>query len=342
LRPSAPPEGGRYRVRLFRDRKDYITIGKAPPDTAGIYSFDDRTNKVPFDSLGLVRDGDRWRMDPEHYETHTLIHETTHQLMHDWGEILPLWVAEGLAESVACIPYRTGNLLVGDWNKGVAEYLDKTIFHAVLAAAVELSQEIAVSPSPEQHPLFARIEQVLTMAESPPPPASELCSTMGITLADPVELVTLSHNRFMSRGEPVPPIARKTSRFAPDRQIPVSFHYLTSLVIAHHFLAREGPAGPRRLRAYLMRMQLIQQETLQWIDLATDRSPGRRREPRSPSTPKTGAPAFVQGFLTINLERDHPYSHLALPALLLNQSPSDFRSRVSTAAGLPLRNSDAE
>ncbi|HUF61834.1 MAG TPA: hypothetical protein VMN36_07145 [Verrucomicrobiales bacterium] len=322
LRPS-PPEGGRYRVRLFRDRKDYVAIGKAPPNTAGVYTFDDRTNKVPFDSLGLVREGDKWRMDPKHYDTHTLIHETTHQLMHDWGQIIPLWVAEGLAEAVACIPYRTGILLVGDWRKGVSAHLDSSLFNAVSAAALEVMEEIALAPSPQRHPLFSQMEQMRALWEGQPPPAAELSRTFGITLADPAELLIMSHQRFMSQGLDTPPFARNTTRFQPIQQIPASFHYLTSLVIAYHLLTQDGTQGPRRFRAYLMRLQLLYQESVQWQETPDAKI-------------LTDAPEVIKKLRAIDLEREHPYSRLALPVLLRNQSMDAFRTRVSGSSGLPL------
>ncbi len=338
LRPS-PPEGGRYRVRLFRDRKDYVAIGKAPPGTAGVYTFDDRTNKVPFDSLGLIQDGDKWRMDPKHYDTHTLIHETTHQLMHDWGQIIPLWVAEGLAEAVACIPYRTGILLVGDWQKGVSAYLDSAFFNAVSAAALEVMQEIALAPSPERHPLFSQMEQMRALWDASPPTAAELCRTFGVTFADPAELMLMSHQRFMSRGLDTPPFARKTTRFQPVKQIPASFHYLTSLVVAYHLLTQDGAQGPRRFRAYLMRLQLLYQESVKWEEgpekVAASGPLGAL--PDAPDLDNlTNVPDFLKKMRAIDLESEHPYSVLALPTLLRGQSMDAFRARVSAASGLPL------
>ena len=48
----------------------------------------------------------------ENFETHTMVHELTHQMMHFWLGYLPQWVVEGTAEYTGTLPLHTGQFRV--------------------------------------------------------------------------------------------------------------------------------------------------------------------------------------------------------------------------------------
>ena len=75
-------------------------------------------------SLGLEMRGKTWFKD-ENYRNDTIIHEITHQLMHDYLSLLPTWVIEGTAEYVEMLPYKAGRFQAGAHQRGIKEYLDE-------------------------------------------------------------------------------------------------------------------------------------------------------------------------------------------------------------------------
>ena len=102
----APAEGDYYVAELYQNRSYYIQAG-APQNSGGVYSSKDKKFMVPFESLGLKKTGSRYTRD-DGYEVGTLIHEITHQTMHYWLGVLPMWFVEGSAEFVEAIPYHYG------------------------------------------------------------------------------------------------------------------------------------------------------------------------------------------------------------------------------------------
>ena len=78
---------------------------------------------VPFDSIGLKVVGKSYAASDD-YETHTVVHELTHQMMHDWLEILPPWVVEGTAEYAGVLPLKVGKFRVSAAKTGLKDYLD--------------------------------------------------------------------------------------------------------------------------------------------------------------------------------------------------------------------------
>jgi len=99
----AQPKDGKFQVRLFSDKEDYYQAG-GPPTSAGVYVLKSREILVPFESLGLSKAGNTYRKVGKS-NTSTLVHEITHAVTHQWLNYMPMWVAEGLADYVAAIPY---------------------------------------------------------------------------------------------------------------------------------------------------------------------------------------------------------------------------------------------
>ncbi len=156
-RTEADRSERKYRVDLWPTMAQYYQNG-GPQNSAGVYAFalrrapDHRgalteqqvaTDRVivPFPSLGLDAQGRVVRND---IETHTLVHELTHQnfVLNN----LPIWMNEGWAEYIGSVPY-------------VGEDLDFTRCYAVvLHRATERASQGALD-------FPFTLEQFLTMSQ---------------------------------------------------------------------------------------------------------------------------------------------------------------------------------
>ena len=120
--PKPGPEG-RFLAKFYETRQSYLAAGWSA-NSGGVYASKDRTFHIPFQSLGLEMRGKTWFKD-ENYRNDTIIHEITHQLMHDYLSLLPTWVIEGTAEYVEMLPYKAGRFQAGAHQRGIKEYLDE-------------------------------------------------------------------------------------------------------------------------------------------------------------------------------------------------------------------------
>jgi hypothetical protein len=59
------------------------------------------------------------------YNSDTLVHELTHQMMHAWLPLLPTWVVEGTAEYTNILPLRSGIFRLSTARSGLRDYLDQ-------------------------------------------------------------------------------------------------------------------------------------------------------------------------------------------------------------------------
>lgn len=123
-----PPSGPYFRARLLRTKSAYHEAG-APQNSGGVYMGGEEIFLVPFESIGLKEVGKSYAKD-DNFETHTLVHELTHQMMHFWLRMLPQWVVEGTAEYTAMLPLRTGKFRVSSAKTGLKDYLDFLKRHA--------------------------------------------------------------------------------------------------------------------------------------------------------------------------------------------------------------------
>lgn len=119
--PKPPVDAGRFRAKFFATRQSYEADG-GPENSGGVYMSRDRTFRVPFQSLGLKLLGKTWAKDDD-YSNDTIIHEITHQLMHDYLAFLPTWVIEGTAEYTEMLPYKAGRFRAAAHESGFKEYL---------------------------------------------------------------------------------------------------------------------------------------------------------------------------------------------------------------------------
>lgn len=101
-----PPDGmPRFLAALYETRQDYINAG-GPELSGGVYQTAEKTFRIPFQSLGLEKRGQTYFKND--FSNDTLVHEITHQMMHDYLGFLPTWLIEGMAEYVELLPYRAG------------------------------------------------------------------------------------------------------------------------------------------------------------------------------------------------------------------------------------------
>jgi len=117
-----PPAGReRYLAALYENRASYIAAG-GPENSGGVYMTRDMTFRIPFESLGIRKLGESYTRDAD-FSNDTLVHELTHQLMHDYLPFLPHWAVEGSAEFTEMMPYKAGTFRVGSHEKGLKDYL---------------------------------------------------------------------------------------------------------------------------------------------------------------------------------------------------------------------------
>jgi hypothetical protein len=91
-------------------------------NVAGVYLPARKEVLVPFTSLGVNMSGSKVSL-RKSSDTSTLIHEVTHQVMHDWLVATPLWVGEGLAEYLSAVPYQNGRFEFKNAAAGLKETL---------------------------------------------------------------------------------------------------------------------------------------------------------------------------------------------------------------------------
>ncbi len=119
----APASGDYFRARLLRTRATYEAVG-GPKNSGGVYMGRKKIFLVPFESIGLKSVGKSYTKDDD-FDTSTLVHELTHQMMHYWLIFLPQWVVEGTAEYTAMLPLKTGRFRVSAAKTGLREYLER-------------------------------------------------------------------------------------------------------------------------------------------------------------------------------------------------------------------------
>ena len=117
-----PASGEYFHARLFKDKEAYMA-GGGLPGSGGVYKSREEMFMVPFDSIGVKLVGKSYAKD-DSFETHTMVHELTHQMMHFWMELLPQWMVEGTAEYTGTLPLHTGHFRISAAKNGLKDYLD--------------------------------------------------------------------------------------------------------------------------------------------------------------------------------------------------------------------------
>jgi len=116
-----PEEGDRFRALLVRSRVNYEEQG-GPKNSGGFYSGARRMFIIPFENLGIKPLGKSYTKASD-YNSDTLVHELTHQMMHGSLALLPPWVTEGTAEYTNSLPLRLGMFRVSAAKTGLKDYV---------------------------------------------------------------------------------------------------------------------------------------------------------------------------------------------------------------------------
>lgn len=121
VRPEPPTDLGYFHAKFFTTKEAYFKDG-GPANSGGVYMSADRIFRVPFSSMGLELRGKTWFKKTD-FRSDTLVHEITHQMMHDYLGFMPQWVTEGCAEYTEMLPYNAGTFRAGSHQKGIKEYI---------------------------------------------------------------------------------------------------------------------------------------------------------------------------------------------------------------------------
>jgi hypothetical protein len=116
-----PASGELFRAKLFKDKESYYAAG-GMKNSGGVYQSSQEMFMVPFESIGVKLLGKSYAKD-ENFETHTMVHELTHEMMHFWLGYLPQWIIEGTAEYTGTLPLHTGQFRVSAAKNGLRDYL---------------------------------------------------------------------------------------------------------------------------------------------------------------------------------------------------------------------------
>jgi hypothetical protein len=117
-----PETGDYFRARLLKDKASYHAAG-GPPNSGGVYLGREEKFLVPFENIGVKTVGKSYAK-TEDFETHTIVHELTHQMMHASLQLLPQWIVEGTAEYTGILPLKVGRFRVSGAKTGLKDYVD--------------------------------------------------------------------------------------------------------------------------------------------------------------------------------------------------------------------------
>jgi len=116
------PAQERFVVRLFQTLDGYHAAGGIK-GSGGLYLVKTQEILVPLEVLGVRETGNKVAIDRRGFDAGNLVHEITHQVMHDWLDTLPVWFVEGLAEYMAAVPYDDARFDFHRVQEGVAAHL---------------------------------------------------------------------------------------------------------------------------------------------------------------------------------------------------------------------------
>lgn len=128
LNPTPPGGDVVFRTRFMTSPSFREEIANYVPESpnlqvAGIYLPKQKKIWVPYESIGAVEKGGQMTL-RRTADTSTLIHEITHQMMHDWLVLTPMWFSEGMAEYLASVPYQNGRFEFRNSTRGLKERLE--------------------------------------------------------------------------------------------------------------------------------------------------------------------------------------------------------------------------
>jgi len=125
MRISGEKGEGRFGVRMFKRHADFLAAGGIA-GSGGVYLPAAREILVPLSSLGVRVIGEQVAFNPETFDPAPLVHEITHQLMHRWLDIFPIWFCEGMAEYLSSVPFETNRFDFQRIEDGIKDHLRRS------------------------------------------------------------------------------------------------------------------------------------------------------------------------------------------------------------------------
>ena len=288
-------------------------------NVAGVYLPLRKEVLVPFTSLGVSMSGSKVSL-RKRSDTSTLIHEVTHQVMHDWLVATPLWVGEGLAEYLSAVPYQNGRFEFKNASAGLKETLleDYRIGEGQAVPVIRPSRLVASSNAdwtgvPEDYLSALMLVYYLIHLDQPTEPCASLAADLSLLKESQTatEAFISDYNRAVKEFE--------EKRLAYNREVDAFNASITTF--------------KAEVDAYNDRVRTYNTQVREGVPEADRIKVGR--EPVEPVPPKE---LIVPGILKDNSSTDgRPIDFLArikeksLPALLRGRSAEDFDRAVVSA-----------
>ncbi len=222
-----PLENRTYSARICRSRATYERAG-GPKGSAGVFitasMSGDGVLLVPFESLGIEQFLGKNTKSYD-YQATVLIHEMTHQVTAELLQLMPKWVAEGLAEYAGNMIYRNGVFYLAPRDRVQAlrrhlEFYDKL--------TREQDTRIMASPSTKPGNSNGVGSSAARLPES--------------WIMRPSDLIQKSENAWATN------VGGRASTIQLHRM------YLSSMFLMHYFLHIAENGEARRIRLYFEEM----------------------------------------------------------------------------------------
>lgn len=169
---QATPVDSFFRLELFETMDGYHQAS-GPVGSAGVYFTKEKKFMVPFESLGVkLNAGKSAYIRDRDFEVKTLVHELTHMMMHDLIPLLPLWLTEGSAEYVECIPYKYGVFNPTGIHESVRKYNEARFSRSMMASVTRDLAYLLMAPPPSPPPAPAGRNVIRVIERSPVPDAA--------------------------------------------------------------------------------------------------------------------------------------------------------------------------
>lgn len=217
----APLEGKTFYARICQTRASYEK-GGGVAGSAGVFITGSMSGEgvllVPFESLGIEQFNGHNTKSYD-YNATVLTHEMTHQATAELLPLMPKWVAEGLAEYVGRMTYRSGTFYLGprDRIQMLRQRLD-------MYDAMTRQQQERVMASPSSRVPTESGSRTATLPES--------------WIMRPSELVRMSEEAWA------------TNVGGRSAMIRIHRMYLSSMFLMHYFLHMADNGDARRVRLY--------------------------------------------------------------------------------------------
>jgi len=222
-----PLEQKTFAARICGTRKSYER-GGGVPGSAGVFMTANLRGEgvllVPFESLGIEQfNGHNTKS--YSYSANVLTHEMTHQITAELLQLMPKWVAEGLADYVGHMTYKNGVFYLGPRDRVQALRQRLDMYDKLSRDLQDQQQRVMASPS--------RISgegrgQPVILPES--------------WIMKPSELVSLNEDYW------------NTALGGRTAQIRIHRMYLSSMFLVHYYLHLADHGEARRIRVYFDEM----------------------------------------------------------------------------------------